>query len=247
MTIIDNIKDILSFIATYIKSEYVALFSVLVTILIYLLNRQSELKYKKHESRREEYAKLISFLSITFTEPDKVKPDKSGKLSKEIQKQFYDTGVSLMLYASKKVYKKYIFFRDFSNCEHFRISKYYDENMILYIIADIMKQIRKEVGLSYFNQISSTETLGFFVNNFASNPVQKKKAYAMNYKIRMIKLDLLFIDCIHGVFIHHIFYKFIKPIFGIIRCLFIYIFFFPLVHVFNKIKTNCQSRKKKKK
>lgn len=173
MEILDTLEKTVHFISSHLKSEYVALFSVLVTIFIYILNRQSELKFKKYESKRTEYAKLITFLSIAYTNPEKLQPNKNGKLSQEIQKEFYDVGASLMLYASKKLYKEYLFFRDFSSSDHFKISKYYNQEMVIYIIANIMKQIRKEVGLSVFNQITANEALGFFVNNLLK--IQYKK------------------------------------------------------------------------
>ena len=125
MDILENIKNMLNFIANNLKSEYVALFSVLVTIIIYIFNRKAELKFKKYESQRTEYAKLISFLSIAFTDPEKLELDENGKLKKKDQQEFYDMGASLMLYASKKLYREYIFFRDFSSSEHIKLSKYY--------------------------------------------------------------------------------------------------------------------------
>ena len=52
MDILGELKNTLTFIVPHIKSEYVALFSVMVTIIIYIFNRKAELKYKKYESRR---------------------------------------------------------------------------------------------------------------------------------------------------------------------------------------------------
>ena len=46
--------------------------------------------------------------------------------------------------------------------------------MIIYIVANILRQIRKEVGLSALNQISANEALGFWVNGVAMNPKQKE-------------------------------------------------------------------------
>ena len=240
MDILENIEAVISFIAANLKAEYVALFSVLVTIIIYILNNRSELKFKKYESRRHEYAKLISLLSIAFTNPKKLEPDKNGNINKEVQENLFEVGSSLMLYASKKLYKEYIFFRDFSTGDHIKLSKYYDPEIITYIVANIMRQIRKEVGLSTFNQISATESLGFFINNFATNPIQKNKAHLMNYKIRMIKLELFFMNRYHGVFINWCFYNLIKPIGGIIRCIITYLIIIPLIHLKNKIMGNSQ-------
>lgn len=230
----NTLENTVIFIANHIKSEYVALFSVLVTIMIYIFNRRAELKFKKYESQRTEYAKLISFLSIAFTHPEKLELDENGKLKADVQQEFYDVGSSLMLYASKKLYREYVLFRDFSSSEHIKLSKYYDDQMIIYIVANIMKQIRKEVGLSAFNQISTNESLGFFVNDFATNPVQKNKAHQMNYKIFMLKIDLFFMNRFHGVLVNWLFYKFIKPIFGIGRCVIVYLLILPSIHLINK-------------
>ena len=113
MEILEIIGKTARFVASHLKSEYIALFSVLVTIIIYILNRQSELKFKKYESKRTEYAKLITFLSIAYTSPQKLQPNKEGKLSQEIQKEFYDVGASLMLYASKNFIKNIYFSETF--------------------------------------------------------------------------------------------------------------------------------------
>ena len=51
-SIIELFKKIISYIGTNINAEDVALISVLVTIIIYILNRQAELKFKKYESKR---------------------------------------------------------------------------------------------------------------------------------------------------------------------------------------------------
>lgn len=149
MKIVEQLYEFSKNIILNLKSEYVALFSVIVTLVIFMLNRRAELRYKKYEERKQEYKKLIDFLNLTYTEPHKMKPEKNGKLSGELQKKFFDVGSSLMLYASKKLYKKYIFFRDFTTHEAFKKSKYYDNELLTYIIADILKQIRKEIGLVY--------------------------------------------------------------------------------------------------
>ena len=234
MDTVEIFKNFITYISTHLKSEYIAFFSVIVTIIIYILNRQSELRFKKYESKRPEYLKLISFLCIAFTNQEKLELDENGNLNKEIQQQFFDIGSSLMLYASKKLYKEYIFFRDFSSSKHIQLSKYYEQEMIIYIVANIMKQIRKELGLSAFNQISANEALGFFVNDFATNPIQKNKAHFMNYKIRMLKIELGFMNRFHGVFLNWFFYRCIKPIIGITCCFLKYAILLPPIHILNK-------------
>lgn len=216
MHIIENLYEFLKNIIFNLKSEYVALFSVVVTIIIFMLNKQAELRYKKYEERKHEYKKLIDFLNLTYTEPNKMKPTKNGKPSSEMQQKFFDVGSSLMLYASKKLYKKYIFFRDYTTHDAFKKSQYYDDALITYIIADILKQIRKEIGLANFNSITSNEALAFFINNVGTIPIEKNKAQKMNYKIKMLKVELFFMDRLYGVLFHTVFYKILTPLFNIL-------------------------------
>lgn len=216
--LINTLHTVYDSVTPFITTDNIALFSVIVTIIIFISNRHSELKYKKHEDKKNEYKKLIELLNITYSEPGKLRSGKNGKPSAEMQKQFFDTGASLMLYASKKLYKKYIFFRDFTCNEALTKSKYYEEELIIYVIADLLKQIRKEVGLAYLNSISSNEALAFFVNNIGTNSIEKNKARKMNYKIRMMKIELFFMDRVNGVFLNTLYYNVSKPAIEIVRC-----------------------------
>lgn len=232
----EDLYEFFKYIIVNMKSEYVALFSVIVTLIIFILNRQAELRYKKYEERKHEYKKLIDFLNITYTDPNKMKFQKNGEPSSEMQQKFFDVGSSLMLYASKKLYKKYIFFRDFTTHDVFKKSKYYDVELITYIIADILKQIRKEIGLANFNSITSNEALAFFINNIGTIPVEKNRAQKMNYKIKMLKVELFFMDRLYAVLLHTFFYNLIKPIFGIMKCFCLYILLLPLMKIIELCK-----------
>jgi len=223
------------FIKPLITADNVALFSVIVTILIFIINRRSELKYKKHEDSKQQYMKLIQLLSITYTEPQKLSLNNDGKVDSTIQKQFFDTGASLMLYASKKLYKQYVFFRDFTNCPQIKKLRHYDESLIVYIIADILKQIRNEVGLTYWNSITSNEAIAFFVNDVGNNPLQTIISYEKSYRIKMLKLELFFLNRFNLVTTRKIYYKCIKPIFGFLFCFIQYAIALPLIHIFRKI------------
>ena len=46
MDTVEIFKNFITYISTHLKSEYIAFFSVIVTIIIYILNRQSELRFK---------------------------------------------------------------------------------------------------------------------------------------------------------------------------------------------------------
>lgn len=222
-------------IISNIKSEYVALFSVLVTILIYILNKRSELKFRKYEHQKPEYENLIKFLSIAYTQQEKLQVGPDGKLNKDMQQMFYDVGASLMVFGSKKLYREYLFFRDFTSSQHIKLCKHYNEQLVVYIVANIMRQIRKEVGLTAFNQISSNEALGFIINDFATNPLQKNVTQKMNYKIRMLKVELFFMDRHSCVALHAVYFKYVRTFFGVIRCVLLYLIVLPVFGVFRKL------------
>lgn len=238
MNVLQWIKDGIELVALHITADYVALFSVLVTIFIYILNRRAELKFKKYEHQKPEYQKLIDFLSIAYTQDEKLQVNEDGKLSQEMQQKFYDMGASLMVFASKKLYREYLFFRDFTTSGHIKTCKHYDVKLIIYIVANIMRQIRKEVGLTAFNQLTTNEALGFIINDFATNPVQKNEAQRMNYKIKMLKVELFFMNRYRFVATHAVYYNFVKPIFGILGCAVKYIVALPIVHIVKKIFSN---------
>ena len=235
MNIMEWIKDFIELVASHITADYVALFSVLVTIFIYILNRSAELKFKKYEHQKPEYQKLIDFLSIAYTQDEKLQVNSDGKLSQEMQQKFYDMGASLMVFASKKLYREYLFLREFTTSGHIKTCKHYDEKLIIYIVANIMRQIRNEVGLTAFNHLTVNETLGFIINDFATNPVQKNEAQQMNYKIKMLKVELFFMNRYRLVTTPALYYNFIKPLFGIFRCIIVYMFMLPIGHIIKKL------------
>ena len=45
---------------------------------------------------------------------------------------------------------------------------------MIYIMGDILRTMRKEVGLSHFNSIRSNEALAFFVNDMVMSRIMRK-------------------------------------------------------------------------
>lgn len=113
--------------SNYITSDNVAFLSVIITVLIFIITRHAEMRYKKYDDK----------------------------------KMFFDVGASLLLYGSKKIYRQYLLFRNFTTNPLIKQCKYYKEDIVMFIMADILKIMRKEVGLSYFNSIKSNEALAF--------------------------------------------------------------------------------------
>ena len=126
-----------------LTSEQIALISIFVTVLIYLLGKYNELKFKKHELKKEKYMEFINLLKETYI--------KGGELllDEEMKSKFFDFGSTIFIYGSKKMYKKYCTFREYSS-EIVKKCRYYDSQTILYIVADMLNQIRKEIGLYNF-------------------------------------------------------------------------------------------------
>lgn len=205
---------ILEKVSEYITSDNIALLSVVITVLIFVITRHAELRYKKHDDKKVQYLKLIDLMQKTLANP--AQKDKQGNivLPDETKRLFFDTGASLLLYGSKRVYRQYLLFREFAKNPLIKQCKYYKDSVILFIIADILMTMRKEVGLSYFNSIDSNEALAFFVNDISSNPVAKENAMDARFRIKMIRFELAVIDRTRFIFIKQVYTSFIKPVFA---------------------------------
>ena len=227
-------EDILSKISGFITADNIALLSVIITVLIFVASRHEELKYKKHDDKKVQYLKLINLMEETFMG---TKKDKKGELilSDELKKQCFDTGSSLLLYGSKKIYRQYLLFREFTNNPLIKQCKYYKDNIIIYIMSEILVTMRKEVGLSYFNSIGNNEALAFFVNDISSNPIAKENALDAKFRIKMIKFELAMIDRTKFMFIKTFYISCIKPIFSGILIIFKYILVIPFGCILMKL------------
>ena len=113
-------------------------------------------------------------------------------------------------------------------------------------MGDILRTMRKEVGLSYFNSIRSNEALAFFVNDIASNPLARQNEMDANFRIKMVRFELAIIDRTQFIFIKRIYTDFIRPIFAGISIIIKHIVIIPLGHLlmklfpklFDRIQTN---------
>jgi len=67
-------------VSTNITTENIALFSVIITITIFVFTRRSELRYKKHDDKKVQYLKLIALLKHMMVEHSKgaTNPPKSN-------------------------------------------------------------------------------------------------------------------------------------------------------------------------
>lgn len=205
--IISVLKSIYEFVAG-LSIEHITLLSVLVTLVIFVFDKRKDTKNAQLEARREQYKKFIQLLQKFST--GKVKLDEKAR------SEFFDAGVSLLLYGSKKVYKKYVFFREYTTNPVIQKSKHNQKEVLIYVIADILKAIRHEVGLTSFGELSSNEALAFFVNDIGMNSASKVQAYHAKYHIFMLKAELFALDRYNFVLLKKLYYYCIKPIFGIL-------------------------------
>ncbi len=156
----DIIKDIFKFIFS-LKTEQLTLISLLITLIIFILGKRTENKLKIYETRKEEYKKLINFFQVIFAENSKNKNMIINDVV--LKKQFYDIGVSLAVFGSKRLYNTYCFYRALTVDEKIRELKWYSQDMIIYSFAEMYKIMRVEIGLNKdFIPIAVPEMLAFY-------------------------------------------------------------------------------------
>ena len=220
-------EELWSKISGLITADNVALLSVIITVLIFVISRRAEIRYKKHDDKKVQYLKLIDLMQQMLSNPKK---DKKGELvlSDETRRLFFDTGASLLLYGSKRIYRQYLLFREFTTNPLIKQCKYYKDSIVMFIMADILRTMRKEVGLSYFNSIGDNEALAFFVNDISSNPVAKENAMDAMFRIKMVRFELMVLDRSRFIFLKQLYTSLIKPIFAGITIIFKYIVLIPV-------------------
>lgn len=223
-------EELWNTIGKLVNTDNIALLSVIITVIIFVLSRQAEIRYKKHDAKKVEYLKLIELLELS----------RSGEveLSEEMKKKFFDTGASLLLYGSKKIYRQYLLFREFTNNPLIKQCKYYDSSVIIYIISDILVTMRKEVGLNSLNNIEYNEALAFFVNDVSCNPIAKEKAIDAKFRIKMIRFELWILNRCRFIYLQSIYKGFIKPIFAVVGIIFKCVIRVPIGKVLTKLFPN---------
>lgn len=235
-------------IGNYITSDNIAFLSVIITVLTFAITRHAEIRYKKHDDKKVQYLKLIDLMQKTLSNPPK---DENGELvvSDETRKLFFDTGASLLLYGSKKIYRRYLLFREFTTNPLIKQCQYYKNSIIMFIMADILRTMRKEVGLSYFNSIGSNEALAFFVNDISSNPIAKENAMDAMFRIKMVRFELGMIDRSRFIFVKKVYMAFIRPIFAGALIIWKYVVVIPLgrliIKIFPQFAQKIQGEQKK--
>ena len=227
-------NKVLEVLKGLITADNVALLSVIVTVLIFIISRSAEIRYKKRDDIKEQYIKLIQLMEKMFSAAHK-KDNGEIELSEELKTFFFDTGASLLMYGSKRIYRLYLLFREFTTNPLIKQCKYYDSKIVMHIISEILVTMRKEVGLSYFNSISNNEALAFFVNDVSSNPIAKSDAMDAKFRIKMIKFELFIFDRTRLLWVKKFCFVFIKPLLGAIKILCKYLIVIPFGKIMTKL------------
>ncbi len=217
---------ILEVLKKLITSDNIALLSVFVTLLIFIISRYAEIRNKKHDDIKVQYIKLIQLMEKIFSSANK-KDNSKIELNEELKTFFFDTGASLLMYGSKRIYRLYLLFREFTTNPLIKQCKYYDAEIVIHIMSEILVTMRKEVGLSCFNSISNNEALAFFINDVSSNPIAKSNAIDAKFRIKMIEFELFIFDRTRFLWVKKIYFVFIKPVFGAIKIICKYLIVIP--------------------
>lgn len=199
-----------------LNTDQIAIISLIITLLLFILGKQAENRIKMYETRKEEYQKLINFFQEMFANSGK---DISGLSSDEnFRKKFLDMGASLAIYGSKKLYKTYCFYRWLSLDETLQKSRWYSNDMLIYSLGEMYQIMRKEIGLNHdLIPIDVPDILSFYINDFIK-PEFKKKFYIYHFNKFAIKSAIFWgkiEDFIPFVwFVNYI----IKPFFFLLFC-----------------------------
>lgn len=213
---LETIKEILQ----SLTAEYVALISVIVTILLFIIGKFNELKFKKHELKKEKYMQFIDLLKETYLSGSDI------NINEEWKQKFFDFGATIFIYGSKKMYKKYCFFREISS-DFMKNKKYYDSTISLYLVADMLNQIRKEIGMYNFELSLNFKSIAFFTNDIYFNPNINCKWWNYKLKLFLIKFEL-FLCKIEEMVLLKILFNFIILPFNMFALIFKYLFQIPL-------------------
>jgi len=215
-----------------LKIEHITLISVFVTFIIYSLGKRNELNMKRHEAKKENYVK---FLDLHIKLLKDIRENKNKKIS-QYDEKFFDVGSSLLAFGSKKLYRKYLFYREINTNPLLVGNEYFEDGELnLYLLGGILKQIRKELSLEINNTISEIEALSFFVNGFAGNPAAKAKLAQMKHRIRMFKLELFFFERWQFIYSIKFYYFSIAPIKDTLKLVIKYFIQIPIGKVILKI------------
>ena len=193
-----------------LTTEELALYSLIISVIIYFLTKHSEIKMRKHESRKEQYQSFVQLIKQIY-ENTKGKKTTPKQFEEQARKVMFDAGAAFTIYGSNKLYKEFQFFRMITTDKSIQDLNFFDEHLVLYSLGKMLKTIRKEVGLNRDNTDVPT-MLNFIINETYKTDMKinfLKSAYS---RIRI--KHLLFTNKLFGIiWVKWIYYIVVKPFF----------------------------------
>lgn len=200
-----------------LTADQIAVISLAVTLLLFVLGKHAENKIKIYETRKEEYRKLIVFFQQIFASRER-SSDEIVK-DEELKKQMLDMGLSLAIFGSKKLYKTYCFYRWLALDQNIKNIRWYSNDMVMYSFGEMYQIMRKEIGLNRdFIPVDVPDLLAFFINDF-TKPQFKKRFYKYHFNKYALKSAIFWgkvEDAIPFAWLHN---YIIKPFFFTLFCI----------------------------
>ena len=212
----EHLKELLNTIWK-LDTNQIAIISLVVTLLLFVLGKRAENRIKIYETRKEEYKKLINFFVTVFANAGKNMDNMAE--DEELKTQILDMGTSLAIFGSRKLYKTYCFYRWITLDERLQQSRWYSKDMAMYCAGEIYQVMRKEIGLNNdLIPVDIPDLLSFYITDFIK-PEFKKNYY--KYRFRKFALKSVIFWCKVEDFlpIAWIYNCIVKPLFFTLFCI----------------------------
>lgn len=194
---------------TSLTTEEIALYSLIISVFIYFMTKRSEIKMRKHESRKEQYKYFLDMIKKIY-ENAKTGSTSKHKFKEQARKVMFDAGSSFAIYGSKKLYREYRFYRLITSDKTIINLDFYDNNVVLLSLGRMLKIMRREVGLNR-DYNDSLKMLNFMINETYKDSLRMQFIKAEYSRIR-IKHIMWMNDLLSVVWIKRLYLVVIKPI-----------------------------------
>lgn len=240
ISIVDHITALWSAIMG-LTADQIAVISLAVTFLLFVLGKHSENKIKIYETRKEEYKKLMEFFKQIFASRDRTADEIAN--DEELKKQIVDMGSSLAIFGSKKLYKTYCFYRWLALDQNIKNNRWYSDDMMMYSFGEMYQIMRKEVGLNRdFIPVDVPDLLAFYITDF-TKPQFKKRFYKYHFNKYALKSAIFWgkiEDFIPVVWVQN---YVVKPFFFTLFCIIRFPIKLIIVTPINQIKKHINKSK----
>lgn len=224
-----------------LEADQIAIISLAVTLLLFVLGKRAENRIKMYETRKEEYKKLIDFFVKVFANAGK----DVEKLAKDqkLKTQILEMGASLAIFGSRKLYRTYCFYRWITLDERLQKNRWYSNDMAMYCVGEMYQIMRKEIGLnSDLIPVDIPDLLSFYITDFIK-PEFKKNYYKYRFRKFALKSAIFWGKVEDFLPIVWIYNCIIKPLFFTLFCIIRFPIKLLLITPIKQIKKWCTKTK----